>query len=276
MGYIKGEERSQSILFPESIDDYIGEDNSVRVIEEYVEQLDMKQLDFKKASCSSTGRPPYNPKDLLKLYLYGYLNRVRSSRRLEHEATRNIEVIWLLKKLKPDFKTIADFRKDSKKALKIVFRNFSKLCDQWELFGKELVAIDGSKFRACNSKRNNYNRKKLERNIKYIDEKVAKYMQELDDGDLVETCDKKPTAQEIEKRVQELKNRKKKYETYQKQLDTNEKNEISTTDPDARLMCNNNNNVDVSYNVQTTVDAKHKLIADFKVTQKPNDLGELD
>jgi transposase len=276
MGYIKGEERTQSILFPESIDDYIGEDNSVRVIEEYVEQLDMKQLDFLRASCSSTGRPPYNPKDLLKLYLYGYLNRVRSSRRLEHEAARNIEVIWLLKKLKPDFKTIADFRKGNKKALKKVFREFSKLCDQWELFGKELVAIDGSKFRACNSKRNNYSMKKLDRNIKYIDEKIANYMQELDDGDLVETCDRKPSAQEIEKRVQELKNRKKKYETYQKQLDTSEKNEISTTDPDARLMCNNNNNVDVSYNVQTTVDAKHKLIADFKVTQKPNDLGELD
>ncbi len=130
MGYIKGEERTQSILFPETIDDYIGEDNSVRVIEEYVEQLDMRQLDFKKASCCSTGRPPYNLKDLLKLYLYGYLNRVRSSRRLEHEATRNIEVIWLLKKLKPDFKTIADFRKDNKKALKMVFREFSKLCDQ--------------------------------------------------------------------------------------------------------------------------------------------------
>jgi transposase len=276
MGYIKGEERTQSILFPESIDDYIGEDNSVRVIEEYVEQLDMKELDFKKAVCSFTGRPPYNPKDLLKLYLYGYLNRIRSSRRLEHEATRNIEVIWLLKKLKPDFKTIADFRKDNKKALKLVFREFSKLCDEWELYGKELVAIDGSKFRACNSKRNNYSTTKLERNIKYINEKIEKYMKQLDESDVAETCDKKPTAQEIEKRVQELKNRKTKYEGYQKELIKNEKNEISTTDPDSRLMCNNNNNVDVSYNVQTTVDAKHKLLADFKVTQKPNDLGELD
>jgi len=160
----------------------------------------MKQLGFQKAVCSFTGRPPYNPKDLLKLYLYGYLNRIRSSRRLEHEATRNIEVIWLLKKLKPDFKTIADFRKDSKKALKLVFREFSKLCDEWELYGKELVAIDGSKFRACNSKRNNYSSKKLEKNIKHIDEKIETYMQQLDDGDLAETCDKKPTAQEIEKK----------------------------------------------------------------------------
>lgn len=276
MGYIKGEERTQATLFPESIDEYIGEDNSVRVIEEYVEQLDLEQLEFKKAVCSLTGRPPYNPKDLLKLYLYGYLNKIRSSRRLEHEAARNLEVIWLLKKLKPDFKTIADFRKDNKKSLKFVFREFSKLCDEWELYGKELVAIDGSKFRACNSKRNNYSGKKLDRNIKYIDEKIEKYMKELDNTDVTEAGDKKPTSQEIAKRIQELKNRKTKYEGYQKELDKGEKNEISTTDPDARLMCNNNNNVDVSYNVQTTVDAKHKLIVDFKVTQKPNDLGELD
>jgi transposase len=276
MGYIKGEERNQTILFPESIDDYISDDNSVRVIDEYVEQLDMEGLGFKKAVCPSMGRPPYDPKDMLKLYLYGYLNRVRSSRRLEHEAARNIEVIWLLKKLKPDFKTIADFRKDNKKALKQVFRDFTKLCDEWGLFGKELVAIDGSKFRACNSKRNNYSAKKLDRHIKYIDEKVDKYIQELDAGDLAETCDRKPDTGEIEKRLQELRNRKEKYETYKKQLEENGKNEISTTDPDARLMCNNNNNVDVSYNIQTTVDSKHKLIADFKASQKPNDLGELD
>jgi transposase len=276
MSYIKGEERDQRILFPESIDDYISDNNSVRVIEEYVEQLDLKGLGFKKAVCPSIGRPPYDPKDMLKLYLYGYLNRIRSSRRLEHETTRNIEVIWLLKKLKPDFKTIADFRKDNKPALRKVFRDFTKLCDEWGLFGKELVAIDGSKFRACNSKRNNYSAKKLDRHLKYIDEKIDTYIQELDEGDQAEATDKKPSAEEIQKRIQELKNRKQKYESYQKQLEKNGKNEISTTDPDARLMANNNNNVDVSYNIQTTVDSKHKLIADFKVSQKPNDLGELD
>jgi hypothetical protein len=185
-------------------------------------------------------------------------------------------VIWLLKKLRPDFKTIADFRKDNKKALKKVFREFTRLCDEWDLFGKELVAIDGSKFRASNSKRNNYSAKKLERHIKYIDEKIDKYMQELDEGDTTEAYDRKPDAGEIEKRLQELRERKGKYEEYKKQLEENGKNEISTTDPDARLMCNNNNNVDVSYNVQTTVDSKNKLIVDFKVSQKPNDLGELD
>jgi transposase len=276
MSYIKGEERNQSILFPESIDDYISDNNAVRVIEEYVEQLSMEELGFKRAVCTPIGRPSYDPKDMLKLYLYGYLNRTRSSRRLEHETARNIEVIWLLKKLKPDFKTIADFRKDNKIALKKVFRDFTKLCDEWGLFGKELVAIDGSKFRACNSKKNNYSAKKLDRHIKYIDEKIDTYMQELDNSDQAEGCDQKPATAEIQKRIQELRSRKQKYEIYQKQLKENGKNEISTTDPDARLMANNNNNVDVSYNVQTTVDAKHKLIADFKVTQKPNDLGELD
>ncbi len=276
MAYIKGADRDQIILFPESIDGYISEDSPVRVIDEYVEQLSLEKLGFSRAVCALTGRPPYNPKDILKLYLYGYLNRVRSSRRLEHEAARNIEVIWLLKKLKPDFKTIADFRKDNKKALKAVFRDFTKLCDEWELFGKELVAIDGSKFRACNSKRNNYSEKKLDRHIKYIDEKIDKYMQELDEGDIHESGDRKPNATEIKQRIQELKARKEKYEGYKEELTQTGENEISTTDPDARLMCNNNNNVDVSYNVQTTVDAKHKMIADFKVTQKPNDLGELD
>lgn len=276
MGYIEGQDRNQIIMFPESIDEYISDDNSVRVIDAYVEQLDMEKLGFQRTTAPVMGRPPYSPKDLLKLYLYGYLNRVRSSRRLEHEAIRNIEVIWLLKKLKPDFKTIADFRKDNKKALKAVFRDFTKLCDEWNLFGKELVAIDGSKFRASNSKRNNYSAKKLERHIKYIDEKIENYMRELDEGDTTETCDRKPDASEIKEKLQQLRERKNKYEKYKEHLDKTGENEISTTDPNARLMCNNNNNVDVSYNIQTTVDSKHKIIVDFKVSQKPNDLGELD
>lgn len=276
MGYIEGQDRNQIIMFPESIDEYISDDNSVRVIDAYVEQLDMEKLGFQRTTAPVMGRPPYSPKDLLKLYLYGYLNRVRSSRRLEHEAIRNIEVIWLLKKLKPDFKTIADFRKDNKKALKAVFRDFTKLCDEWNLFGKELVAIDGSKFRASNSKMNNYSAKKLERHIKYIDEKIENYMRELDEGDTTETCDRKPDASEIKEKLQQLRERKNKYEKYKEHLDKTGENEISTTDPDARLMCNNNNNVDVSYNIQTTVDSKHKIIVDFKVSQKPHDLGELD
>jgi len=274
MGYIEGEDRNQIILFPESIDEYVNDNNSVRIIDEYIKQLDLKILDFKRAVNPSLGRPPYHPKDMLKLYLYGYLNRIRSSRRLEQEASRNLEVIWLLRKLKPKFKTIADFRKDNKQALKKVFRDFTNLCDEWGLFGKELIAIDGSKFRACNAKKNNYNPKKLERHLKYLDEKIDKYMQELDQVDRVEASFKKPDAPTIEEKIQQLRDRREKYASYQKKLKQSGDHEISTTDPDARLMANHNN-VEVSYNVQTTVDAKHKLIADFKVTCKPNDLGQL-
>jgi len=274
MGYIEGEDRNQIILFPESIDEYVSDNNSIRIIDEYIKQLDLEILGFKRAVNPSLGRPPYHPKDMLKLYLYGYLNRIRSSRRLEQEAIRNLEVIWLIRKLKPDFKTIADFRKDNKKALKKVFRDFTKLCDEWELFGKELIAIDGSKFRACNSKKNNYNLKKLERHLKYLDEKIEGYLKELDDHDQIESPDRQPDAKEIKERIQQLKDRKEKYQQYRRKLKQSGQNEISTTDPDSRLMTNNNH-VEVSYNVQTTVDAKHKLIADFKVTCKPNDLGQL-
>jgi len=274
MGYIEGEDRNQIILFPESIDEYVSDNNSIRIIDEYIQQLNLKSLHFKRAATPLMGRPPYHPKDMLKLYLYGYLNRIRSSRRLEQEAIRNLEVIWLIRKLKPDFKTIADFRKDNKQALKKVFRDFTKLCDEWELFGKELVAIDGSKFRACNSKKNNYNTKKLEQHLKHLDEKIEGYLQELDDHDRIESPDRQPDAREITERIQQLKDRKEKYQQYMRKLKQSGENEISTTDPDSRLMVNNNH-VEVSYNVQTTVDAKHKLIADFKVTGKPNDLGQL-
>ena len=202
MGYIEGEDRNQIILFPESIDEYVSSNNSIRIIDEYIKQLDMESLHFKRAATPKMGRPPYHPKDMLKLYLYGYLNRIRSSRRLEQEAIRNLEVIWLIRKLKPDFKTIADFRKDNKKALKKVFRDFTKLCDEWELFGKELIAIDGSKFRACNAKKNNYNPKRLERHLKYLDEKIEGYLQELDDHDQIESPDRKPDAKEIEERIE--------------------------------------------------------------------------
>ena len=160
MTYVKGEDRNQITLFPEAIDDYITEDNPVRVIEAFVNSLDMQKLGFQKAEPKNIGRPAYDPRDLLKLYLYGYLNRVRSSRRLEAEAGRNLELLWLLRKLKPDFKTIADFRKDNSKALKGVFKQFTLLCKDWDLYSKEVIAVDGSKFRASNSKRNNFNKRK--------------------------------------------------------------------------------------------------------------------
>lgn len=277
MAYIQGEDRKQITLFPESIDEYIDEDSVVRIIDAYVDQLDVKKLGFKFAECPTVGRPPYDPRDMIKLYVYGYLNRVRSSRRLEHEALRNIEVMWLLKKVRPDFKTISDFRKDNKKALKGVFRNFNTLCDSWGLFGKEMVAIDGSKFRAVNSKKNNFSGKKIDRLLGYIDERINRYMKELEEQDQAENeVDTKPSVKEIEQRLQELRNRKEKYEGYKNELKEKNETELSTTDPDARLMSSNNNGVDMAYNVQTTVDAKHKLVADYKVTTDANDIGELD
>lgn len=275
MPYVKGVDRNQTTLFPESIEDYIADDNQVRVIDAYVEQLDMVVLKFNFAVCPGVGRPPYNPKVILKLYLYGYLNRNRSSRRLEHEAKRNVELLWLLEKQAPDFKTIADFRKNNKKALKEIFRDFNRLCKEWDLFGKEIVAVDGTKFRASNSKKNNYSKKKIERHKKYIDEKIDHYLEMLDENDELEKTDRQPSTDEIKKRIAELKKRKQRYAGYQKELEESGQTEISTIDPDSRLMNNNNNTVDVSYNVQTTVEAKHKLIIDYEVTSAPNDLGQL-
>ena len=275
MTYVKGEDRNQITLFPEAIDDYITEDNPVRVIEAFVNSLDMQKLGFQKAEPKNIGRPAYDPRDLLKLYLYGYLNRVRSSRRLEAEAGRNLELLWLLRKLKPDFKTIADFRKDNSKALKGVFKQFTLLCKDWDLYGKEVIAVDGSKFRASNSKRNNFNQKKIQRHLKYIDEKINHYLNELDSNDKDEAEIHVPSAEEIKQRIEELNSRKEKYLAMQQQMDETGAAEVSTTDPDARLMAVNNNGIEVSYNVQTAVDQKHKLVVDSEVTNNPADQGQL-
>jgi transposase len=275
MAYIQGEDRYQITLFPEAIDDYITSDNPVRVIEAFVNSLDMKELGFLRTEPNVVGRPAYDPRDLLKLYLYGYMNRIRSSRRLETEAGRNLELIWLLRKLKPDFKTIADFRKDNAKALKGVFKQFTLLCKDWDLYGKEVIAVDGSKFRASNSKRNNYNQKKIQRHLKYINEKINSYLKELDSNDQEEAGIHVPNAEEIQKRIEELEGRRDKYISMQQQMEETGATEISTTDPDARLMAVNNNGIEVSYNVQTAVDQKHKLVVDSEVINNPADQGQL-
>lgn len=275
MAYIQGEDRYQVTMFPESIDEYICEDNPVRVIEAYVISLDMDKLGFKRAQPSPLGRPPYDPRLLLKLYLYGYLNRIRTSRRLEIEAARNLELVWLLQRLKPDFKTIADFRKDNKEALKRVFKHFSLLCKEWGLYSQTMVAVDGSKFRANNSKRNNYSEKKLDRHIKYLEEKVNQYLKELEDGDRDEAGNHRPTSEEIKKHIQDLKERKLKYEEMLTTMQESEIREISVTDPDARLMVVNNNGIEVGYNVQTVVDSEHSLVVDCEVINNPTDHGQL-
>jgi transposase len=183
MPFISGTNRAEVLLFPEAIDDYITAENPVRFIDAFISSLDLAEMGFVRAQPAATGRPAYHPADLLKLYVYGYLNRVRSSRMLEREATRNVEVMWLIRKLTPDFKTIADFRKDNLQAIKAVCREFTLLCKKLDLFGGELVAVDGSKFKAVNNRTRNFNQKKLERVIKQIDERITGYLSELDAAD---------------------------------------------------------------------------------------------
>ena len=175
MAHIEGADRSQTLLLPEAVDDYVGADNPVRFIDVFVDELDLAKAGFVRAKPKATGRPGYHPADLLKLYIYGYLNRVRSSRRLEAETHRNIEVIWLLKRLQPDFKTIADFRRDNRKAFKQVFREFVALCRQLDLFGRELVAVDGTRIKAVNNKNRNFTKTTLKKLIEQSDERLERY-----------------------------------------------------------------------------------------------------
>jgi transposase len=274
MAYVQGEDRYQISFFPECIDDYIAPDNPVRVIEVFVERMiDTKKSGFTYAITAPTGRPPYDPKDMLKLYIYGYLNRVRSSRALEAEAGRNLEVMWLMKKIKPDHKTISVFRKDNEKAIKGVFKSFVGLCRSWDLLGRELVGVDGTKVRANNSKKNNFNEKKINKHLKQIDEKIEAYFKMLEQNDAKEANIPEITEEEIRARIEELMKRKETYEEYREEIKV--KGEISTTDPDARLMATNNNGVDVCYNVQAAVDSKHSLVVNVDVINDPADQGHL-
>src|SRR5215218_8164238 len=187
MPHIAGHNRSQALLLPESVDDYVGPENPVRFIDAFVDGLDLAAAGFVRVAPQVTGRPGYAPKDLLKLCVYGYLNRVRSSRRLEAETHRNIEVIWLLRHLKPDFKTIADFRRDNRKAFRPVFRQFVLLCRQLDLFGRELLAVDGRRIKAVNNKDRNFTRASLTKFIEVADAKLDDYLQRLDQSDVSES-----------------------------------------------------------------------------------------
>jgi transposase len=224
-----------------------------------------------------TGRPPYHPADLLKLYVYGYLNRIRSSRLLEREAGRNLELMWLLKRLTPDFKTIADFRRDNRKAVRHVCRQFTLFCRQLDLFGGELVAIDGSKFKAQNGKGRNFTPKKLKRQLRDLDQKIDDYLEQLDQADEEEkdTPDK-PNADQLRQKIEQMKQRQTELRHIQEQLKESAQSQISLTDPDSRAMpLGGGEATVVAYNVQFCVDAKHKLIVDHEVTNEVTDLGLL-
>jgi transposase len=274
MRYIEGHCRTQQLLLPDAIDDYVTEENPVRFIDAYVEGLDLESLGVARAQAALTGRPAYDPRDLLKLYIYGYLNRIRSSRRLERETHRNVELIWLLRKLRPDFKTIADFRKNNTKALQALFREFVLLCKQLDLFGAELLAIDGSKFKAVNSKHKNFTKTKLEKALKDIDDKVAKYLSDLDASDREEASVHQPSSEELQKKIESLQERQKRYRGFVQEITASGETQLSLTDPDSRSMPKSPK-VDVGYNVQITVDGKHKLIVEQDVTNAVTDDDQL-
>lgn len=274
MNYIQGISREQILLMPECVDEYINEDNAVRVIDVYVDGLDLTALGFAKAELGETGRPPYAPQDLLKLYIYGYMNRIRSSRRLETESKRNVEVMWLLKRLSPDHKTIARFRRDNSGALKNLFRNFVKMCLGLGLYGRELAAIDGSKFKAVNSTDCNFSIAELNERIKRLNTRIDEYMQQLNETDAAEEDKPESAVGDIKQIIERLSSRKNTYESYLEEMSANGETQKSLTDPDARLM-KGANGFDVSYNVQTSVDSKHKLITEFNVTNDGNDMKQL-
>jgi transposase len=274
MRYIQGTDRQQTTLLPERVDDYISEDNPVRFIDAFIDGLDLQKLDFKYSETKVTGRMPYNPADLLKLYIYGYLNKLRSSRKLEKSTHQNIELIWLLHKLHPDFKTIADFRKDNLQPIKQVCREFTLLCKRLDLFGCELIAIDGSKFSAVNNNSRNFTKNKLQKLIRKVDEQIDVYLKELDLGDRSEQNVKTPSADELNKKIEQLQTRKGKYQELQQQLAQSEDTQVSLTDPDSRMM-KTHTGMDVAYNVQIVTDSKNKLIVDYEVTNDENDLKQL-
>jgi len=275
MEHVQGFDRNQEILFPVRIDDYIEEENLVRFIEAFVALLDLTLLGFTHAEIKTTGRPSYNPSDILKLYIYGYLNTIRSSRKLEKETHRNVEVMWLLKKLTPDHKTIAEFRKNNAGPIRKVFKEFVFFCKELGLYGGETVGIDGSKFKAVNSKKRNFNEDKLVRKLKDIEEKIDAYLKELEDNDKNESSFKQPDAKEIKEKIKQLEDRKSEYQELLRKLEETGEKQVSTTDPDSRMMLNNQK-FDVCYNVQTTIDDKNNLIVDFEVTNDPNDKKQLN
>jgi transposase len=276
MAYINGTVRSQQIMFPDALDDYVEDNNTVRGVAAFVEYLNFKELEFKRAEPAETGRPGYDPRVMLGIYIWGQLNGMRSSRRLERECRRNVELMWLTGKLSPDFKTIANFRKDNGASLRRVLIEFRVWCDSEGLYGKELAAVDGSKFKAVNSMDQNYTKGRLEKLIKREQEKVDQYLKDLEEADREEgeEEEKKLTAEELQKKIAGIKDHLKKHKELEKRLEESGESQISMTDPDARLM-HTNKGADVCYNLQTAVDSKHKLIVAVEVTNACADQGQL-
>jgi transposase len=272
--FIEGESRTQVTLLPECLDDYISDTNPVRVVDVFVDELALGQLGFDGIDAALTGRPAYHPAVLLKLYIYGYLNRVQSSRRLEKESQRNVEVMWLTGRLMPDFKTIADFRKDNGKAICGVCKQFVVLCQQLGLFSEAVVAIDGSKFKAVNNRDRNFTSAKLQRRMEEIESSINRYLVELDTADRQEPAVAQLKAERLHDKIAALKDQMKALKEIEAQLEATADKQISLTDPDARSMKTRGTGI-VGYNAQTAVDAKHHLIVAHEVTNDGIDRSQL-
>ena len=270
--HIKGQGRHQVTLLPEVLDDFVTEDNPVRVVDVFVDGLQLDVLGFESVNPKQTGRPGYHPTTMLKLYIYGYLNRIQSSRRLEKEAHRNVELMWLLERLTPDFKTIADFRKNNGKGIKNTCRAFIDLCRQMQMFTDVIVAIDGSKFKAVNSKSNNFTPQKAKGHIERVEQSIALYLNKLDEAD--KTAEPEIITDLTATKLAWLQQRLEELKQMQQAVEQHPDKQLSLTDPDSRLMKINNVNRQVSYNVQTAVDAKNHLIVAHEVTNTP-DRGQL-
>jgi transposase len=274
--FIEGEDRNQATLLPEYLDDYIAEDNPVRAVEAFVEELDLKQLGFAGADPAWTGRPAYHPGVLLKLYIYGYLNRIASSRRLEREAQRNVELMWLTGRLAPDFKTIADFRHDNGEGIRNVCRRFVQLCRDLKLFTQAIVAIDSSKFKAVNSRDRNFTPGKVDKRQQQIEESIQRYLSALETADRTQPAEVEAKTERLREKISTLREQMRRMDTIREELKQQPDEQISLTDPGARSMVSQAKGTGVvGYNVQAVVDAKHHLIVNHEVTNVGSDRAQL-
>jgi transposase len=274
--FIEGEDRSQATLLPEYLDDYIAEDNPVRAVDAFVEELDLRQLGFAGADPASTGRPAYHPAVLLKLYIYGYLNRIASSRRLERETQRNVELMWLTGRLAPDFKTIADFRHDNGEGIRNVCRRFVQLCRDVKLFTQAIVAIDSSKFKAVNSRDRNFTPGKVDKRQEQIEESIQRYLTALETADRTQPAEVEAKTERLREKISTLREQMQRMDAIREELKKQPDEQISLTDPDARSMVSQAKGTGVvGYNVQAVVDAKHHLIVTHEVTNVGSDRAQL-
>jgi len=274
--FVEGEDRRQGVLLPEYLDDYVSEENPVRVIDVFVDELDLGALGFEGVVPEATGRPGYHPGLLLKLYVYGYINQVASSRRLEREAQRNVEVMWLTGRLAPDFKTIADFRKDNGLAIRAACRRFVELCRKLELFTHAVAAIDGSKFKAVNARDKNYTRAKLKKRMDQVEASIARYMAAMETADRQEGELAQAKSGRLKDKIAQLREQMARFKALEPLIEAAPDQQLSLTDPDSRSMATSGKGTGVvGYNVQTAVDAKHHLIVAHEVTNIGHDRGQL-